>query len=430
MNKTILICTVGGSYQPIVTSCRELKPDFICFVCSGRDPGTGKSGSDTQILGKGSCIKKEFSDSRPTLPNIPTQLNLVEDSFRVLSVPTDDLDGAVSSIRKQLLSLRQEFPGSRVVADYTGGTKTMTAALVTAVLETEDVELQLVTGNRVDLIKVPSGAEYAAPAAMSATRLQRAMAPYLQAWERFAYDEAEIGLGSLRVPHSPELRSRLSRTRDLSRAFAAWDRFDHQLARSILDNYAAVVSKGLGRHLGSLKLLTGESPSQEPMQLFDLWRNAQRRAAQGRYDDAVARGYRFIEWSAQWILKSRFEVETADIPAERIPAGMTLQQNKDGKYQAGLFAAWSLIGHLDDKKGPAGTFVANHSSALLDHITARNSSILAHGFTPVDKPVWQKFQKWIEEYFLDMLLEEIAGNKEIKIHVLPPQLPAKYEWED
>ena len=41
---------------------------------------------------------------------------------------------------------------------------------------------------------------------------------------------------------------------------------------------------------------------------LDLWRNAERRAVQGRYDDAVARCYRMVEWTAQWLLRTRCNV--------------------------------------------------------------------------------------------------------------------------
>ncbi len=428
MNNTILICTVGGSHQPIVTACRDLEPSHVCFVCSGKDSGTGRAGSENQITGKGLFIKANPKDPSPTLPNIPAQLNLSADSFNVVIVPTDDLDGAVLTIRAELVNLGQRFPDKRIVADYTGGTKTMTAALVTAVLETKDVDLQLVTGNRADLVKVRDDTEYSALAGIDTIRLQRGMAPYLQAWQRFAYDEAATGLAALRPPRSPELRSQLYRARDLSRAFAAWDRFDHQGARQILDNYAPVLSRELGIHLGALKLLTTDSPSQEPIRLFDLWRNAERRAAQGRYDDAVARGYRLIEWTAQWILKHRFDIETSDVPVDRIPSGLSLQLNKEGKYQAGLFAAWSLIEHLTEQEGTAGSFAAKHRPAMLDHIKARNNSILAHGFTPIDKGVWEKFQSWIEDSFLPVLLKEVTDGKNIKLHNMPPQLPSTYSW--
>lgn len=423
--KNILICTVGGSHQPIVTAIREMKPEHIIFICSARDPGTGKPGSDVLVLGKSLVIKARAEDEKPTLPNIPAQTGLVDNSFDVAIVPADDLDAAVAVIRQKLSDIADRFPNARIVADYTGGTKTMTAALVTAVLETDDTDLQLVTGNRADLIKVRDGTEASVPANIDAVRLNRSMAPYLSAWKRHAYNEAVYGLSAIRTPRNTALRNRLSRARDLSRAFAAWDRFDHVDALRFLDIYSPIIGRDLGEHLAALKMLVTESPQQEPMRLFDLWRNAERRAAQGRYDDAVARVYRLIEWTAQWLLRSRCEIDTANIPPEKIPADVDIPANRDGKYQAGLFAAWMLVGKMTS--GPARAFAADKLPALLGHIQTRNHSILAHGFTPISRDAWNEFRAWLEEDFLPMLIEE---TKTSRIHTMPPQLPDHYLWED
>ncbi|MEW6288437.1 MAG: TIGR02710 family CRISPR-associated CARF protein [Thermodesulfobacteriota bacterium] len=424
--KTILICTVGGSHQPIVTAIRDLRPDFVCFICSGKDPGTGKAGSDTQVLGKGRCIKANYNDEKASLPNIPTQAGLAENSYEVVTVPADDLDGAVVVVREALVNLGDQFTGARLVADYTGGTKTMTAALVAAVLETDGVDLQLVTGNRADLVKVRNGTEASVLANIDAVRLQRGMAPYLSAWGHFAYDESADGLASIPQPRDRVLGSRLSRSRDLSNAFAAWDRFDHAEALRLLEIYAAVVSGDLGRHLGALKLLVKKSDQQEPMRIFDLWRNAERRAAQGRYDDAVARVYRLIEWSAQWLLRLRCGINTSDIPPERIPVGVDIPANRDGMHQAGLYAAWLMVGKLTS--GPASGFTAAHLPALLGHLQIRNESILAHGFSSVEQGAWEDLRNWMDGIFLPMLLEEIKAMR--LLHTMPPQLPSVYIWNN
>lgn len=423
--KSILVCTVGGSHQPIVTAINDARPDYTLFVCSGKDPGTGRAGSDVQIIGTGLVIKAKHDDPKATLANIPAQTGLSPGAFEVIIVPADDLDGAVASIRKAFAAIGERFPQARIIADYTGGTKTMTAALVTAVLETDSIDLQLVTGNRADLVKVRNGTEYSASANIDAIRLERAMAPFLGAWRRFAYDEAALGLAAIRIPGQDPLRRRLFRARDLSRAFAAWDRFDHDEALRILDIYAAVISHDLGKHLGVLRALVETSEQQEPLRLFDLWHNAERRAAQGRYDDAVARLYRLLEWTAQWLLRSRCGIDTSDIQPDRIPAGLDLKPDRFGKYQAGLYAAWTLIGKLTT--GPAKGFVDSHLPALLGHVLTRNNSILAHGYSPIDQEAWSEFQAWTETNFMPMLLEE---TKSVRLRAMPPQLPDDYRWLD
>lgn len=423
--QNILVCTVGGSHQPIVTAINSLAPDLTVFLCSGRDPGTCTPGSDMQITGKGKVIKARPEDKRPTLLNIPAQAGLIDDSFEVVTIPADNLDEAVEIIRLKLADLTQRFPAAGIVADYTGGTKSMTAALVIAALETNDVGLQLVTGNRADLVKIRNGTESAAPANIESIRLIRAMTPYLSAWKRHAYDEAANGLGGLRNPGNTLLRNRLNRARDISMAFAAWDRFDHLEALRLLEIYQPVVGKKLGNHLAALRLLVEKNEQQEPALLLDLWRNAERRAVQGRYDDAVARCYRMVEWSAQWLLRSRCGINTSDIAQEQLPDDFNIGTGHENKIQAGLYTAWQLVGKL--LKGAAGEFAVNRLSTLLDHIQTRNNSILAHGKTPVGRENWQKFHLWLDQTFLPMLFEEI---KQVRIRKMPPQLPDRYLWEE
>jgi len=322
MSPIILICTVGGSHEPILTALRQTTPDFTCFICTGRDPATGRLGSDVQttgrlgsdvqILGKGSCIKARPGDERPSLANIPTQAGLRDEQYEVVRVPADDLDevfrilcATIHGIGQRFPGAPQRFPGARLLADYTGGTKTMTAGLVSAALESDGVELQLVTGSRADLIKVRSGMEAVTQANVERVRLERAVRPYVEAWQRYAYSEAYRGLAALARPRDRALAARLALLRDLSRGLDAWDRFEHGAALELLEPYRPRIGASWSLLLAALKRLTTEDEAQEPARLLDLWRNAERRAAQGRHDDAVARVYRLLEWSAQWLLRSR-----------------------------------------------------------------------------------------------------------------------------
>jgi CRISPR-associated protein (TIGR02710 family) len=422
MLKKLLFCTVGGSHQPIVSAIEELRPDFVSFICTGKDPGTGKPGSDVQILAKGNIIKANFTDEKPTLPSIPAQAGLAEGAFEVLLTLVDDLDDVYRVCRSALSALKERHPEARLIADYTGGTKTMSAGLVAAALEIERVELQIVTGNRVDLVKVRDGMQSVAESNADRLRLHRAMSPYLRGWRHYAYAEAAEGIRRLPKPKGP-LLAEYSRARDLSEAFAAWDRFDHAAAKRLLQGYASTLPGDWRRHLAVLAYLESSRPVQRTAaQLFDPCRNAERRAAQGRYDDAVARAYRAIEWTAQWLLKARCGVDTGDLPADFAPPGTELAPNRDGQRQAGLFLAWQLVQAKTD--GPAAAFFGDEGKRLLDHIKTRNHSILAHGFAPIAQAEWQKLQDWLAQAFLPMLLEEAKSQG---INALPPQLPQAYD---
>jgi hypothetical protein len=419
-SQVILFCTVGGSHEPIVTAIRSLRPARVIFVCTGRDPGTGRLGSATQVLGKGNVIKASRDDPAPSLPNIPAQAGLAEGAYEVLEVPADGLDDAFHLLQRDIERVRERFPGARVVADYTGGTKTMTAALVLAALEAGGVDLQLVTGNRGDLVRVLDGTEHVALASVERIRVRRAMAAALATWRRFAYDEAAEALEAVAAPRDVPLAAELSRARDLSAALAAWDRFDHAEALRRLRPYAPVIAGPLGAYFGALEVLSGdESPRREPLRIWDLWLNAERRARAGRYDDAVARLYRVLEWTAQWVLRARAGLDTADLPADKDPEGLATA-NREGKLQAGLFAAWQLV--QQHTGGPAARFFAERHNALLDQLLVRNASILAHGFRPIGLAQWERMRGWAEEIFVPALAAEMKAA-----HVAVfPQLPDAY----
>ena len=421
---TTLICTVGGSHQPIVQAIESLTPDFVCFVCSDDDPATGRSGSYTQIQGRGHIIKADVGDDRPSLPNIPVQVGLAAERFEVIRVEPDDFDDVYGKVTAWLA--RRDRHQERIIADYTGGTKTMSAALVVAALDDEGVEVQLVTGRRDNLVRVESDGDVL-PASVEATRFRRRLREALLPWLRFAYDESVHLLEALPSPRDATLRGDHRRALDLSRAFAAWDRFDHMTAQEILSHYRKLLGPSHGVLLSSLDVLVNvDKPGREPMQLFDLWRNAQRRAAQGRFDDAVARLYRLLEWSAQWLLREQAGIDTADVPKDAIPADWDLRPCRDGRYQLGLYQAWGLAAHHcgDELAG----FWQQEQARLLNLLQTRNLSILAHGFRPMSESDWHGFSKWTGDRLLPLLLEITDDRRHYRIGKLPPQLPQRYPF--
>jgi CRISPR-associated protein (TIGR02710 family) len=310
------------------------------------------------------------------------------------------------------------------MADYTGGTKTMSAALVTFALDEQGIGLQLITGSRTNLIKVESGGGYVTPASVDGSRLRRRIQEAVSVWSRHAYAEAAELLEHIHSPKDSQLRGQLHRARELSEAFGAWDRFDHAAAQTILLRYRNRLGKTHGVVYSALRKLTEDGPAREPLQLFDLYRNAQRRAVAQRYDDAIARLYRLVEWSAQWLLREQAGIETADVPQEKIPKRMELNKNRKGQYQAGLFQAWELASH--HCAVTIGDFWSKEKNSLLDQINTRNYSILAHGFQPLQEQAWLDFSAWVDIKLIPLLLSITDDKQKYRIHTLPSQLPDHY----
>ena len=132
----------------------------------------------------------------------------------------------------KLPALARDLPAAEIVADFTGRTKSMSAALTLAALDA-GAALQLVTGDRPDLVRVRDRTEQAI-----AVRTKRiAGAPEFErlasGWSRYAYQEAAEGFARLWTDMKTEGLSReelrtLTRAKELSQAFAAWDSFDHK----------------------------------------------------------------------------------------------------------------------------------------------------------------------------------------------------------
>lgn len=151
----ILFITVGGSFQPIVTSIRSLKPDRVIFIASD-----GEKGSKSQVIGEGNpCQVRRGAEVIERLPNIPTQLEL-GDRFQkqrdlILVKNPDDLSESYTKIHN-LISNLQSNSSDEIMADYTGGTKTLSAALAMAAIDC-GISLYITMAARDNLLKVEQG---------------------------------------------------------------------------------------------------------------------------------------------------------------------------------------------------------------------------------------------------------------------------------
>ena len=151
----ILFVTVGGSFQPIVTSIRSLQPDRIIFIASD-----GEKGSKSQIIGQGTpCEIRRGAEVIERLPNIPTQLELGE-SFQkerdlILVQNPDNLGECYTKIYTFICNLQQETTHG-IMADYTGGTKSLSAALAMAAIDC-GILLYVTIAARNNLVKVEQG---------------------------------------------------------------------------------------------------------------------------------------------------------------------------------------------------------------------------------------------------------------------------------
>jgi hypothetical protein len=169
-----------------------------------------------------------------------------------------------------------------------------------------------------------------------------------------------------------------------------------------------------------LKEILEGPPGGKPW-LADLAANALRCAQRGRYDDAVARLYRAIEALGQSALREKHQIpDSGKVPLERCPDELKKKIPQDNPEPAIKWGLQDVFRFLLLKNDPLGL---GFSQAGLDQkqspLNGRNSSILAHGFQPVPKALfdglWAKFLELAQlkenQLFKFPKLEDGPGRK-------------------
>ncbi len=303
---TALVLTVGTTPEPLVKAIEEVRgtePDLVVFLLYGR-PFAGQQPSPFDVA-------REVRERAAALG--------VRAEVREAADP-EDYDVCLSAARVLL----QEAAGmDRLVVNFTGGTKPLSAALVHAAL-TEPFAGELVLDYTGGEVRDPTGR-----VVKEAMRIRRSartatdelLRRVLDLVRRSAYREARALTGRL-----PE-RGRAGFVRRAVEALYAWDEFDYESAvESLRRLYEAARALTDAPDVGPLAELVGRLvepggrlveevrtlrqlqsgsanrwPSPEGMVLLvaDVLENALRRLEEGRPTDCVLRAYRAVEAAVQ-----------------------------------------------------------------------------------------------------------------------------------
>lgn len=430
--------TVGGSHQPIVTAIQSLKPDRVIFICS-----EGPRGSQLQILGDGNpCEVRRGSEVLERLPNIPRQVELGDrfqpDRDLILVQNPDDLSECYRQITQGLRKLKQEFPDESFHADYTGGTKTMSVALSLAALD-YGIPLFLTTSTtRPNIIKVEAG-ERTRRATTTALTVERKIEQVLSRYlSQYHYAAATLELNSLlqEMELSTEDNKRVQELLDLCIGLDAWDRFDHLSALSSLQSYmnrkeiqslGIFLKKTISSRSQVDESLTAEGGTQghgyEIIQ--DLLLNAERRAVQQRYDDAVGRLYRALELLAQIHLWKVYEIKTGAVDVQKLPESLREQYEDkrsphNKQIQLALRGSYELLSQFSND--PLGQIYRENCSKILHKLETRNNSLFAHGFQPIISRDYQEFSE-VVVHFIQQSISAIISKKSQSLSLKSLQFP-------
>jgi CRISPR-associated protein (TIGR02710 family) len=409
---TILFITVGGSHQPIVTAIETLKPDRVIFICS--------TTSKSQVIGTGTPCEI-FKDSKivDRFPNIPTQVGLGEKFHPDTDIVIlDHLDNLTDCYQKIVSKIQEFAPTFIIKADYTGGTKTMTASLVLAAIDYQ-IELYVTTGDRFDLIRVKRG-EMTSSASVAPVLLQRSIERILPVFlKQYNYAAAITELAELLAVMnvSPDLQRTIQILVNICKGFEAWDRFDHEEAINFLGNYmkypeirpTIMFLKGV---IGSRQVIDPEFQSNQSAKnhgyeiVQDLLLNAERRAIQNRYDDAVGRLYRALELLAQVRLCQEYEIATGDLDPAKLPE--EIRDSYTNQSELPLQRSYELLAQLN--ADPIGELYQKQKNKIQDVLKNRNHSLFAHGFRSVTAADYEKMSQVIGDFIYSSIMAVVPDK--------------------
>ncbi len=388
----LLICTVGGTSEPIVAAIRHWSPARVLLVHSGDTKSSADSVTkEPELLQPGAWDMMELHDAQ-------------------------DFSECVRQMRaidEQVGAWRRKGDDYNVAVDFTGGTKCMSAAIA-LVSRRWPCSFSYVGGterNKDGTGIVVSGKEWTLVTQNPWNALgYQAIEDACLLFDQRAFVPAMNRLDNARKAADDDAVKRLLSTcHQLCEGYGLWDRFQHndaaQRIANVLKNASGLhamlgagrsddVVRQIKQHHEMLQGLAQRRFSRA--MVADLMSNAERRKREGRYDDGVARLYRAIESIAQVALDERHKItSTDDVPADRIPEALRERwalRVKDGKVALGLQDVFLLLDTLDDPAGKAFKKLGLHESQR-SPLTARNQSILAHGFQPVGEAVFDRLWK-------------------------------------
>ena len=380
-----MIASVGGSPDPVRKALDDGRPPYALFVVSS----ASRSQVEDEIL--------------PGLGYVP-QYGYSEISDH------QDIGICYQKIRTDIERwLNERRLGTEdVYVDITGGTKAMSAALMLAAVE-RFKNFTYVGGSSRDsnnLGTVLTGSEHVVrcqnPWITYAVReLERANGLL----EGFYADSAAAILEDAARKCDESQRARLEAFAGLAKALGLADRFDFKGAHNEFRRWRQKLELALDYPLyQSLTFLhehwktVGDQVKHNDQTagretLLELIANAERRAKQSRYDDAVGRLYRAVELRGQQLVRQAFGAELGKVSMECFPASREdviekLGQPDDGLYKLGVQNLFQILEFSEDETLRDQAHIYD---CLINHLQKRNNSLLAHGLLSVKKESFESF---------------------------------------
>ena len=337
-------------------------------------------------------------------------------SERILHDP-NDVERIAKESQKVIKSLK--YKSQDVAIDYTSGTKAMSAGLTIAGIKLKVGTLVYVSGDRNTRGTVISGTERPMPLEPNRIYADDLWIRAVELFNKFQYDTCIKIIGEAEpLLADEEFQQKLLTLELLAEAYSSWDKFELGKAfknLNSLTNNESLTAWGVKSRVEENKAALYQEKDNVfcKERIADLLANAERRGVEKKFDDAVARLYRTIEYIAQYKINEKGyfkkdkkgKVQTDDLDIGSLPS-LELQQkyqkyrdSKNNKIKLTLYSLYELLDDLGEEIGRTFKKEMDKKDSKLKKLLAmRNNSILAHGFGPVSESTYKEMLNTVKKF--------------------------------
>lgn len=301
----------------------------------------------------------------------------------------NDFNSYYETIRSKVLELQNEYA---IKINYTPGTKTMSISAAIASLVFRK-KLRLIDGHRGDEPTVQPGTERHVDFGLYVVYDEVLIRRIKQA---FNYNQYH--LGKLLIDELTGENENKNNYHTLFDIYSNWDNINFEKAQSYFkDGFNSKfpeLSKQLGLNKKALHFINPiekkegtviRDKNYEYYILASLINNAERRFDEKKYDDAIARLYRSLEYIGQIRLKEYGIDNTENVEVSKLEELNTSQKflddlkekvNDEETFKSGLDQNFQILNALGDD---LGKYFDQNQKKIRGLLRSRNYSILAHG---------------------------------------------------
>ena len=382
-SKKIMFITLGtgaGISHGILFSIKKQNPDAIVFIIS-----TASTKTFDELYAR---LKERQTEIIKEECNEVNDIEIIYKNFSEI-------------IQKYL---NKGFLKENIVVDYTSGTKAMSAAIVAVAIAKGLENFSYVYGERDTDGRVKSGTERLSSLTVNRIITENYLRLFILFFNKNQFDLALDILGQLKEIH-PDFNEKISLYKSLANAFSLWEKFNFKESFNIIDSVDLELRRkyGFKSKLESMKEMLHKLMEEKPNieKVYELVRNAERRAKEGKYDDAVARLYRTIEMIGQVEFFREFGLETKSAAPKDFPKELKdylISKHRCKEDVELRFALRETYILLEKHENLLGKKYFENEKDFEHQLEKRNHSILAHGNNPLNEKSFLTFYEFVKSF--------------------------------